>query len=78
MMKTEFVLDKSNIRNIIKSLTAFEGKTLTQLKVLLNHKFQKTDTLENMTNKLRNQTFRVSEMLEVLDVLGYEMIVRKK
>lgn len=77
-MKPEYILEKDNVRNYVKLLTAFEGKTLTRLKVDINHKYNKTDSLENLTNKLRNGTVRVSELIEIFDVLGYEIIVRKK
>lgn len=77
-MTNEYTLEKSNIRNLIKFLTTLEGKTLTRLKVDINHKYNKTDSLENLTNKLRNETIRVNELLEVFDVLGYEILARKK
>ena len=77
-MKNEYILEKSNVRNLIKLLAALEGKTLTRLKVDINHKFNKTDTLENLTNKLRNGTIRVNELLEIFDILEYEVLVRKK
>lgn len=77
-MKAEYILQKSNIRNLIKSLTLLEGKTLTNLKVDINHKYNKTDSLENLTNKLRNGTIRVTELLEIFDVLGYDVTVKKK
>ncbi len=77
-MKPEYKIEEEKIRVLIKSLTAMEDMTLTKLKMLINQKFNKTDSLENLTNKLRNKTIRVSELLEILDVLGYELIVRKK
>ncbi len=77
-MKQEYILDKTNVRKLVKFLTVFEGKTLTRLKVDINHKFNKTDSLENLTNKLRNGTIKVSELIEVFDVLGYNLFVRKK
>lgn len=77
-MKNEYILEKSNVRNLIKLLAAFEGKTLTRLKVDINHKFNKTDTLENLTNKLRKGTIRVNELLEIFDILEYDVLVRKK
>ena len=55
-MKQEYIIDKSNVRKLVKFLTIFEGKTLTRLKVDINHKFNKKDSLENLTNKLRNKT----------------------
>ena len=77
-MTNEYILEKSNIRNLIKLLTTFEGKTLTRLKVDINHKYNKTDSLENLTNKLRNGTVKATEVLEIFDILGYNVIVRKK
>ena len=77
-MENEYILSKDNIRKVIKLLTAFECKTLTRLKVDINHKYNKTDSLENLTNKLRNGTIKVSELLEVFDVLGYNVVVKKK
>ena len=77
-MTPEYILEKENIRNLIKFITTLEGKTLTRLKVDVNHKYNKTDTLENLTNKLRNQTVKVTELIEIFDILGYNLFVRKK
>ena len=67
-MSNEYLLKKENIRNLIKSITQLEGKTLTRLKVDINHKYNKSDTLENLTNKLRNGTVKFSEILEIFDI----------
>lgn len=77
-IKNEYILQNENIRQMVKLLATVEGKTLTRLKVDINHKYNKTDSLENLTNKLRNKTVKVSELLEILDVLEYDLIVRKK
>lgn len=77
-MKQEYLLNKDNIRNLIKFLTVLEGKTLTRLKVDINHNYNKTDSLENLTNKLRNKTVKVTELIEIFETLGYEIVVRKK
>ncbi|MFA6989260.1 MAG: hypothetical protein WC197_04240 [Candidatus Gastranaerophilaceae bacterium] len=77
-MKPEYKIEENKIRVLIKSLSAMEDMTLTKLKVLINHKFNKTDSLENLTNKLRNKTIKVSELLEILDILDYDLIIRKK
>ena len=77
-MKNEYILQNENIRQMVKLLATVEGKTLTRLKGDINHKYNKTDSLENLTNKLRNKTVKVSELLEILDVLEYDLIVRKK
>lgn len=77
-MKNEYILQRDNIRNLIKLLATAEGKTLTRLKVDINHKYNKSDSLENLTNKLRNRTVKVTELIEVFDVLDYDIIIRKK
>ena len=71
-------MEKENIRTLVKFLATAEGRTLTRLKVDINHKFNKTDSLENLTNKLRNRTVKLTEFLEIAEVLGYELIVKKK
>ena len=78
IMIPEYTLESDNIRNIVKLLTNFEGKTLTQMKMAVNTKYSKNDSLENLTNKLRNKTIKVTELLQILDVLGYETIIRKR
>lgn len=77
-MKQEYKIEEDKLRALIKSLTSMEEMTLTKLKVLINHKFNKTDSLENLTNKVRNKTLRVTELLEIFEILGYDLIVRKK
>jgi len=77
-MNFEQNIKYDNIKNLIKSLSSMENMTLTKLKILINHKFNKTDGLNNLTNKIRNKTLRVTELLEIFDILGYDLIVRKK
>ena len=77
-MKPEYMIEKYSLRDLIRSLALMEGKTLTRMKVDINHKYNKTDSLENLTNKLRNGTIKVTELLEIFDILGYDVLVRKK
>lgn len=77
-MNFEQKINKDNIKTLIKSLTSMENMTLTKLKILINHKFNKVDGLNNLTNKIRNKTIRVTELLEIFDILGYDLIVKKK
>lgn len=77
-MNFEQKLKDDNIKTLVKSLSAMEDVSLTKLKVLINHKYNKEDTLDNLMKKLRIKTIRVSELLEILDVLGYDLIVRKR
>ena len=77
-MVREYKLETNNLRNQLKSLAVMEKMSLTKLKILINEKYNKTDTLENLTNKLRNKTVKATELFEILDILGYEVILRRK
>ena len=51
---------------------------MNHLKQEVNSKYNKTDSVRNLGNKLRNKTFRVSELAEIADILGYEIYLHKK
>ena len=77
-MTQEYPVNNENLRTLIKSITSLKGSTLTNLKVKINHKYNKKDSLENLTNKLRNKTLKVTELLEILDILNCDLIIRNK
>lgn len=77
-MDREITLETENLAQQIKYLSALEGLTVKKVKELVNEKYNKTDSNRNLSNKLRNKTFRVSELAEILDILGYKIILRKK
>ena len=77
-MNNEYKLETENLKEQIKYLAALQGITMSRLKDEVNSKFNKTDSVRNLGNKLRNKTFRVSELSEILDILEYEIVLRKK
>ncbi len=77
-MGNEYRLETDNLKEQIKYLAALQGITMSRLKDEVNIKYNKTDSIGNLGNKLRNKTFRVSELAEILDILNYEIILRKK
>lgn len=77
-MQNEYKLETNNLKEQIKYLAALQGITMSKLKDEVNIKYNKTDSIGNLGNKLRNKTFRVSELAEILDILNYEIILRKK
>ncbi len=77
-MENEYRLETDNLKEQIKYLAALQGITMSKLKDEVNIKYNKTDSIGNLGNKLRNKTFRVSELAEILDILNYEIILRKK
>lgn len=77
-MIDELKLENENIREQIKYLAAVQGITMLKLKEEVNLRFGKNDSIRNLGNKLRNKTFRVTELAEIADVLGYDLYLRKR
>ncbi len=77
-MEREIKLESENLALQLKYLAALEGLTITKVKALVNKKYNKTDSNRNLSNKLRNKTFRVSELAEIMDILGYDIYLKKK
>lgn len=58
---------------LIKSLLVSENTTLTEVVNRLNEKYQSSTTLSNVSNKLNRDTIQFKEVIEILDVLGYNL-----
>ncbi len=77
-MNKEYTIEKGDLKSQIKFLTSLKGFTLASLKEEINRRYKKTDSVRNLSNKLRNKTFRVSELIEITEILGYEIVFREK
>jgi len=77
-MKNEIRLERQNFKNQIKSLALMKGMSLTKLKKIINEKYNKTDSVDNFTKKLRNSTLRADEYFEIIEALGWEIVLREK
>lgn len=77
-MNSEYKLETENIKEQIKYLSAMQGITMLKLKEEVNKKYNKNDSIRNLGNKLRNKTFRVSELAEIADILGYDIYLHKR
>lgn len=75
-MSNEIKLETKNLSLQIKYLAALQGLTMVKLKDEINAKYNKTDSIRNLGNKLRNKTFRVSELAEIAEILGYEIYLK--
>ena len=78
LMEREIKLETDNLASQIKYLAALDGFTVTKVKEKVNKKYQKTDSNRNLSNKFRNKTLRVSELVELLDILDYYIYVHKR
>ena len=66
------------IKEEIKVALAKEDKTLTDVINVMNEGREKKDTLSNVSKKIRTATLRYADAEEIADVLGYEIVWKKK
>lgn len=73
--------DYNEVRARIKTMMAEQGATMNDVAALLNEKYPDSRSPVkpmDITNKLQRQTLRLSESIKIADVLGYEVVFRKK
>ncbi len=78
MSENEYKLKIKELKNLIKSLTAINGLDLIKVKNKVNQKYNRNDSIHNLRRKLNEEKLQVSEMLEIFDILGYEVIIKEK
>ncbi|MEY8416345.1 LLM class flavin-dependent oxidoreductase [Tissierella praeacuta] len=62
-----------DIKNEIKSYIVLSGYTMTEIVEMINKKYNRNDTVQNLSNKLARGTIKYSEAKEIADVIGYEI-----
>lgn len=67
-----------DIRNEIKSYIVLSGYTMTEIIEMLNIKYNRNDTVQNLSNKLSRGTIKYSEAKEIADITGYNINWNKK
>ncbi len=71
-------MNNNILKNEIKAKITLSGYTMTELVELLNRKYDKKTTVQNLSNKLTRETISHKEILEIADVLNYEIVWQKK
>lgn len=66
------------IINDLKKILLDINITLTELAKALENRLKKPYSMQNLSNKLRNETITYREMLLIADILGYELKFIKK
>jgi len=66
-----------NIRNEIKARIVQEGTTMSGIVRKLSVVHGWSASVPNLSDKLKRSTLRYSEAIELVDVLGYDIIWRK-
>ena len=69
---------KSNIRNEIKAQIIRAGFTMQELVDWLRDDYGWSDSVSNLSAKLRRESIRYREVVELADVLGYEIVWQRR
>ena len=67
-----------NVRNEIKSYIIRTGMTMQQVVEELSDQCGWSDSVSNLSAKLQRESIRYKEVLELADVLGYDIVWQKR
>ena len=67
-----------NIRNEIKARIVQESATMSEIVRKLSVVYGWSASVPNLSDKLKRGTLRYNEAIELADVLGYDIIWRKR
>ena len=67
-----------SVRNEIKAQIIRTGMTMQEVVDLLSQEYDWSDSVSNLSAKLQRESIRYKEILELADVLGYEIVWQKK
>ena len=68
------------IIEVMKNTTNEEGTPIKQVEVIdrIKEKFSLSVTPAAFSDRLKNKNMKTNTVIEILDVLGYELVVRPK
>ena len=67
-----------NIRNEIKAQIVRAGFTMQELVDRLADEYDWSDSVSNLSAKLQRESIRYKEVVELADVLGYDLVWQKR
>lgn len=67
-----------NIRNEIKAQIIRAGFTMQELVDRLSDEYDWSDSVSNLSAKLQRGSIRYKEVVELTDVLGYDIVWQKR
>ena len=68
----------TDIRNEIKAQIVRSGFTMQELVDRLHDDYGWSDSVSNLSAKLQRKSIRYREVVELADVLGYEIVWQKR
>ena len=67
-----------SVRNEIKTQIVRAGFTMQEVVHRLHEEYGWSDSVSNLSAKLQRESIRYKEVVELADVLGYELVWRKR
>ena len=67
-----------NVRNEIKAQIVRTGFTMQEVVDLLHDEYGCSDRVSNLYAKLQSESIRYKEVVELADVLGYDLVWQKR
>ena len=68
----------SNVRNEIKAQIVRAGFTMQDVVYRLADEYGWSDSVSNLSAKLQRESIRYKEVIELADVLGYDIVWQKR
>ena len=68
----------NNTRNEIKAYIVRAGFTMQELLERLHDDYGWSDSISNLSAKLQRESIRYREVIELADVLGYDLVWQKR
>ena len=69
---------KSNLRNEVKSYIVRSGYTMQEVVDRLSEDYGWSDSVSNLSNKLKRESLRYVEAVQLADALGYDLVWQKR
>ncbi len=66
------------LKDEIKGYIASSGWTITQITEELNRRNGTSYTMQNLSSKIRKESLKYHEILEIADIIGYEIVWNRK
>ena len=69
---------KERIRRLVKDFLQEQNTSVYKLAQMLEETYGRSCSVSNLLNKLSRATFKISELMDIADLFGYEVKFVKK
>lgn len=66
-----------SLKDDLKALIIKSGWTMTQVVEELNRRYDRDTSVQNFSAKLKRESLKYTEVAEILDIIGYEIVWNK-